>query len=194
MSTQLMSDALKDCRESQRYVNGERGTLMAVNVNSEIGQAEDMIRSYVQFGCAEIHAMGLYFKISAEMDNGLVDVSIPNVLQECIDKANEYQEDIAIYAGLRRDIMRKLLSMFDGGNKDMWCQAKHLGIAAMTLFEAYQASDDDPELLNMAYEANKAFVKAISRFLGVEVTDCAACLSDAIKGVTDNTFESKGEV
>lgn len=158
---------------------------MAVNTNSEVGQAEDLIRSYVQFGCAEIHAMGLYFKVTAEMENGLVDVSIPAVLNECLEKADAYQEDIATYAGLRRDIMRKLLSMFENGNKDMWCQAKHLGIASMTLFEAYQASDDDPELLNLAYEANKAFVKAVSRFLGVEITDCAACLSDALKGSTE---------
>lgn len=155
---------------------------MAKNRDSEVGMAEDLIRSYVQFGCAEIHAMGLYYKITAEMENGLVDVSIPKVLNECIEKADGYQQDIATYAGLRRDIMRQLLAMFENGNKDMWCQAKHLGIGAMTLFEAYEASDDDPVLLNLAYEANRAFVSAISRFLGVEITDCAACLSDALKG------------
>ena len=78
--------------------------------------------------------------------------------------------------------MRKLFGMFDG-DKDMWCQAKHLGIGAMTLFEAYQASDDDPELLNMALEANSAFVHAMSRFLGVEITNCSACFADSLKGV-----------
>ena len=163
---------------------------MSVNKDSEVGLAEDMMRSYVQFGCAEIHAMGLYYKTTAEMENGLVDVSVPNILQECIEKADAYQEDIETYANLRRSIMRKLMGMFENGNKDMWCQAKHLGIGAMTLFEAYQASDNDPELLNLAYEANKAFVKAISRFLGVEITDCSACLSDSLKGI-NNSFEHK---
>lgn len=156
---------------------------MAANPNSEIGQAEDLIRSYVQFGCAEIHAMGLYYKATAEMENGLVDVSDPDKLNEHIEKADDYQEDIETYANLRRSVMRVLLGMFGGGNKDMWCQVKHLGIGAMTLFEAYEASDDDPELLNLAYDANKAFIKAISRFLDVEITDCAACLSDALKGL-----------
>ena len=53
----------------------------------------------------------------------------------------------------------------------------------MTVFEAYEASDNDLELLNLAYEANKAFVSALSRFLGIELTDCAACFADSMKGV-----------
>lgn len=151
---------------------------------SEVGYAEDLIRSMVQFGCAEIHAKGLYEKATAELDNGLVDVTDQEVLNGQLEKLNGYKEDIETYANLRRGIMRKLMSMFDG-NKDMWCQIKHLGIGAMTLFEAYEGSDDDAELLLMAYEANQAFVSAVSRFLGIEWTDCAACLSDALKGVAN---------
>ena len=153
-----------------------------VNEFSEVGFAEDLIRSYVQFGCAEIHAMNLYYKSVAEMENGLIEVEDSDVLNAHIEKTDGYQEDIETYANMRRGVMRKLMSLFDG-NKDMWCQAKHLGIGAMTLFEAYEGSDNDPELLSMAYEANKAFVRAVSRFLGVELTDCAACLSDSLKGV-----------
>lgn len=156
---------------------------MAVNEFSEAGYAEDLIRSYVQFGCAEIHAMNLYYKSVAEMENGLIDVENPDTLNKHVEMTDDYQADIETYANLRRDVMRKLMSMFDNADKNMWCQAKHLGIAAMTLFEAYEGSEDDPELLNMAYEANKAFVRAVSRFLGVTITDCAACLSDALKGV-----------
>lgn len=156
---------------------------MAKNINSETGQAEDLIRSYVQFGCAEIHAKGLYEKATAELDNGLVDVSDPEVLEAQLAKVNGYREDINAYADLRRSIMRKLQSMFPDGDRNMWCQAKHLGIGVMTLFEAYEASDDDAELLSMAYEANRAFVKAMTRFLGVEISDCAACFADSLKGV-----------
>jgi hypothetical protein len=61
----------------------------------------------------------------------------------------------------------------------------------MTLFEAYQASDDDAELLHMAYEANEAFTNAMSRFLGVEITSCAACFADALKG-EDTQMKGKG--
>lgn len=151
------------------------------NNNAEVGYAEDLIRSYVQFGCAEIHAMTLYYKATAEAENGLIDVEDSEVLAKHIEKIEQYKEDIDSYANMRRNIMRKLFSMFDG-DKDMWCQAKHLGIGAMTLFEAYEGSDDDVELLTMAYEANKEFVKAMTRFIGVEITDCASCLSDVLKG------------
>lgn len=152
------------------------------NKNSEVGYAEDLIRSYVQFGCAEIHAMGLYFKTQAELENGLVDVTDKDILNATLEKSEQYKEDINTYANIRRRTMRKLMELFDG-NKDMWCQVKHLGIGAMCLFEAYEGSNDDVELLVMAYDANKAFVEAVTRFLGMELTDCAACLSDMLKGV-----------
>ena len=154
---------------------------MSKNSFSEVGIAEDLIRSYVQFGCAEIHAMGLFYKANAEIENGIIDVENQEMLQKHIEKVEQYRMDIETYANLRRAVMRGLFEMFKG-DKDMWCQAKHLGIGAMTLFEAYEASDDDINLLSMCIEANKAFTSAMSRFLGTEVTDCAACFADALKG------------
>ena len=156
---------------------------MATNLMSESGIAEDIIRSYVQFGCAEVHAKSLYEKTIAELNNGLIDVEDSEAVQKHLERAEMFKEDINDYANMRRDIMRKLLELFPTGDKSMWCQAKHLGIGMMTLFEAYQASDDDVELLHLAYQANEAFTKAMSRFLGVEITSCAACFADAIKGV-----------
>lgn len=156
---------------------------MGANKYSETGAAEDMIRSFVQFGAAEIHAMNLYYKTTAEMDNGLIDIENNEVLQKHLDKAEQYRKDIETYANLRRSVMRSLFEMFDG-DKDTWCLVKHLGIGAMTIFEAYEASDNNLELLNLAYEANKAFTEALSRFLGVEITSCAACFADAMKGVS----------
>ena len=155
------------------------------NTLSESGMAEDLIRSYVQFGCAEIHAKTLYEKTIAELNNGIVDVEDNEVVQNHLERAQMFRDDINTYAELRRGIMRKLLDMFPNGDKSMWCQAKHLGIGMMTLFEAYQASDDDAELLHMAYEANEAFTLAMSRFLGVEITSCASCFADALKGEDD---------
>ena len=160
---------------------------MAINDMSTSGYAEDLIRAYVQFGCAEIHAKGLYEKANAELENGLVDVSDGDVLEKQLEKLGQYKNDINNYANLRRKMMRKLFSLFEG-DRDMWCQVKHLGIGAMCLFEAYEGSEDDCDLLNMAYEANREFVSAMTRFLGMEVTSCAACLSDSLKGVDDATL------
>ncbi len=152
------------------------------NPMSETGIAEDLIRSYVQFGCAEIHAKSLYEKTIAELNNGIVDVTDAEIRTKHLERAEMFKGDINSYAEMRRNIMRKLLAMFPNGDKAMWCQAKHLGIGMMTLFEAYQGSDDDVELLHMAYEANEAFTLAMSRFLGVEISSCAACFADSIKG------------
>lgn len=157
---------------------------MSVNKNSEVGSAEDLLRAIVQMGAAEIHAMGLYYKTIAEMENGLVNIDDNEVLQKQIEKSEMYQEDIETYADLRRQMMNALMSMVgtDEANKDLWCMVKHLGLAMMQTFEAYENSDNNLELLNIAYESNKAFTKAVTRFLGIEITSCSACLSDALKG------------
>ena len=153
---------------------------MSKNTYSEIGIAEELIRSYVQFGCAEIHAVGLFYKANAEIENGMIDVSDSDILAKHAEKIEQYQKDIDTYANLRRSVMRCLFDMFNG-DKDMWCEAKHLGIGAMQLFEAYEASDNDMTLLMLCVEANKAFTHAMTRFLGTEVTDCASCFSDMLK-------------
>ena len=157
---------------------------MGRNKNSEVGAGEDLLRAVVQMGAAEIHAMGLYFKATAEMENGLVNVDDPEVLQKQIEKAEQYREDIETYAVLRRQMTNALKDMVgtEDANKDMWCMVKHLGLSMMQCFEAYENSDNNLELLNLAYEANKAFTKAVTRFLGMEISDCSACLSDALKG------------
>ena len=160
---------------------------MAINANTEVGAAEDLLRSIVQMGAAEIHAMGLYYKTTAELENGLVNVDDPSVLQRQLDKSNMYLEDIETYAKLRRRMTTALKDMVgtEDADKDLWCMVKHLGLSMMQCFEAYENSDNNVELLNLAYEANKAFTRAVTRFLGIEVTECSACLSDSLKSYSE---------
>ena len=150
------------------------------NPNSTSGVGEDIIRAFVQFGATEMHLKTLYEKTLAEMENGIINVEDPEVLNKHIEKVNSYREELIDVAQLRRRTMLILFEMFDG-DKDAWCLVKHLGIGAMTAFEAWQASDNDPELLDLWIDSNKAFTKAVTRFLGAEVGDCAACLSDFLK-------------
>ena len=79
-------------------------------------------------------------------------------------------------------MMSACFEMFDGGDRDVWCMVKHLGISNMCAWETWQASDDDPELLDIAIESNKLFTKYLTRFFGMEVSPCSACLSDALLG------------
>ena len=162
---------------------------MGKNKHSEVGAAEDLLRSIVQMGAAEIHAMGLYYKTTAEMENGLVNIDDNEVLQKHLEKAEMYREDIETYATLRRQMTLALFEMFEGGDKDLWCMVKHLGLSMMQCFEAYENSDNNLNLLNIAYEANKAFTRAVTRFLGIEISDCSACLSDALRGMKGDSKE-----
>lgn len=154
---------------------------MGVNKNSEVGLGEDLLRAIVQMGCAEVHAITLYFKAESQLEHGLVDVTDPDILRKTMEKADMFREDINTYADLRRRMTKALMNMFENNDPLLWCQIKHLGIAYYTALESYEASDDDPELLMLAYESYKAFAKAVTRFLGVEITECASCLSDALK-------------
>lgn len=160
---------------------------MARNELSSSGIAEDLIRAFVQVGCAEGHAKTLLEKCTAELENGLVE---HNEIQGQIDHINDLTDEINELAELRRGMMRYLHGMYPEGNKDYWCLIKHLGTASYTAFEVYQASDDDPDLLNLALEANKRFTKALTHFLGTEITECSACLSDFLSGTVET--DTKG--
>ena len=149
-----------------------------MNSHSSDGIAEDLIRSFVQMGCSEVHAKTLYEKAVGDLENK-VDGNDDDAVKKQVEKIDRHIKEIGEYASLRRKLMLYLFNMYDG-DKSYWCLVKHLGISAYTLFEAYQANED-PELLDLAMEANKAFTKALSAFLGTEITDCAACFADMLK-------------
>lgn len=160
---------------------------MAANIDSSSGIAEDLIRAIVQTGCAEVHAKTLLEKANAELEHGIIDVNEKRTVTEHLEHMNDLTEEITLLAALRRDMMRHLHSMYPDGDRDYWCMIKHLGVAAYCAFEVYQASDDDPELLEMALRANKRFIKALSHFLGAEPMACASCMADFLKGRKENT-------
>lgn len=155
------------------------------NEHSSSGIAEDMIRSFTQMACAEMHLKTLYEKTVAEMEHGLVDMTDMEVRQKQIAKANQYIEDIKTSANLRRRMMLSAFNLFENGDKDAWCMIKHLCIANMCAWESWQASDDDPDLLDIAMESNNLLTKYMTQFFGMEVTDCAACMADMLKGETN---------
>lgn len=151
------------------------------NIHSSDGLAEDLIRAFVQYGVAELHAKTLVEKAVAELEHGLIDnIDDPEVLNHQLDKIDRYKDMVNTYAELRRKTILYVYNMYNG-NKDVWCEIKHLGNAMFTIFEAYQASDNDAELERLWLDANSAFVKVLSEFLGKEITDCAACFADMMR-------------
>lgn len=146
------------------------------NKHSSDGIAEDMIRSFVQFGAAELHLKTLVEKCEARLRDGLADDADTEV-----KKLLEYQKQLNSVTELRRSMMLKTFEMYNG-DKDAWCLVKHLGTGMITAFEAAQASDFAPELYELWLRSNSEFTKALSEFLGTEITDCAACFADMLKG------------
>lgn len=149
------------------------------------GTAEDLIRSFTQIACAENHAKTILEKYEAQLENGLIDGNDPEAVNAQLEKINDIMLEINAMADLRRGVMHHLMTMYNG-DVDYWCMVKHLAVGAYCAFEAYQASDDDAELYGLYLEANKRFIKAMSHFLGVEITECAACFADALKTKGDD--------
>ncbi|EOL50653.1 hypothetical protein [Enterococcus caccae] len=155
------------------------------NKHSTDGIAEDLIRSFVQIASAEMHAKTLLEKRVSELENGLIDLEIE--LDSHLQKITEIKEEVTALAELRRADMLYLFELYGSrGDKEKWCTVKHLAIAMMTAFEAWQASNHDEALLSAALAKNKRFIKTLTQFLGVEVTECAACFADIIKGGEKN--------
>lgn len=144
------------------------------NEHSEAGIAEDLIRTITQLAVAETHAKTLYEKTMGEVERETLKP------EDAQDKLLLVMDQINCLAQTRRKVMLYLFNQFKG-DMAFWCEIKHLAIASYTLFEAYQASSNDVELLNLAYETQKEFTRALSAFLGMEITDCAACFSDMLK-------------
>lgn len=153
---------------------------MAENIHSTDGIAEDLIRSMVQIASAELHAKTILEKRVSELENGLVDLDDSS---KQLGKIAAAEAELIELAQIRREDMLFLFELYGSkGDKEKWCTVKHMAMASMTAFEAWQASNNDPQLQEMALKKNKLFIKSLSAFLGVEVTECASCFSDALKG------------
>lgn len=158
------------------------------NTNSTSGIAEDLIRSFVQVGCGELHLKTILEKRVSEIENGMIE---EKDIPKTIERINEIKEEISELAEIRRSQMLTLFNMFECGDKEMWCMVKHIGLASFTAWETYQASDDNAELLSQALDLNKQFIKYTSRFLGFEVEGCASCFSDMLKAEKGELDEPK---
>lgn len=152
------------------------------NRHSTDGLAEDLIRSLIQIASVEMHTKTLLEKRTSELENGLIDIEQEGILEAQLNKIAELKEEIHELAELRRNDMLYLFELYGStGEKEQWCTVKHLAIAMMTAFESWQASANEEELLSAYLKKNQLFIRAMSRFLGVEITECAACFADSLK-------------
>ncbi|MCL1925094.1 MAG: hypothetical protein FWF50_05875 [Defluviitaleaceae bacterium] len=149
------------------------------NIHATDGMSEDIIRSFVQLATLEMHMKTLLEKRVSELENGMLEET---EIEQQIETITALETDLHAIADIRRGDMLYLYEMYGSvGDKEQWCSVKHLAIAMMTSFEAWQASKQDDYLLMTALKKNRYFIKALSTFLGVELTECAACFADILK-------------
>ena len=145
------------------------------------GLSEDLIRAFQQAACAEGHYKTLIEKYNSEMENGLIDVEDDDVRNAHLEKLNGAIQELNELAEIRRAMMLHVMNRYEKADKSMWCVVKHLALSEYNAFEAYQASDNNAELLNIWLSMRGRFINAVTRWLGIEVTDCVACYEDAIR-------------
>lgn len=176
---------------------------MATIIND--GLVEDLIRTFQQLACTEGHLKTLIEKYQSEIQNRLIEVEdeaelkalaeklevepkdVNDVLRKAhIVKLNDTIDELNDLAELRRAVMLRVMNAYPAADKNWWCTVKHLSMASYCAFEAYQASDNDAVLLNIWLATNARFVNAMTHWLGTEITSCAACFSDILKGEKGN--------
>lgn len=149
------------------------------NTHASNGIAEDIIRSFVQIAGAELHLKTSIEKMTSEIETCVID---DEHVTEYVQQIEDVKEEVIELARIRREEMLYLFKLYgEKGNKDYWCVVKHNAMSMYTAWEAWQASDNDPELLDFALDLNKCLIKSITKFLGVEVTQCASCFTDILK-------------
>lgn len=161
------------------------------NVHSTDGIAEDLIRSFTQLAVTEMHCKTLLEKRFSELDNGLINIDDNETIKNHLSKIDDIHEMLSNLASARRSDMLMLYKMYgENGDKEQWCLVKHLAISSMTAFECFQAVNNESEfygeLLENALNKNKMFINSLSKFIGVEITECASCFADILKAKKEN--------
>ena len=157
-----------------------------INKESSVGITEDIITNIMHLGASEYHLEILVRKYEDQMKFWYHDGSPEFQSQEDIDNVIQLEAKLAEVIMLlkstteaRREVMRALKAQGNGtGNPDVWCLLKHLLVATITAFEAWQVDLANENVKSIFVEQSRLANQVIAMFLGYEVTPCSACLTD----------------
>lgn len=158
-----------------------------MNKDSSVGITEDMITNIMNLTASEYHLNILVRKYEDKLEywyNGGVPGDETEA-QEVADletniKATELMLKQVTEA--RRDAMKVLKGLAKpSGNPDAWCLLKHVLVATITAFEAWQVELTDIKMKQVFLEQSRIANQVLAMFLGYEVTPCSACLTDQLE-------------
>lgn len=160
-----------------------------VNKNSSVGITEDMITNIMHLGASEYHLEILIRKYEDQIkfwynqDNPDIQTEEDRIaIYDAQEKVNQLTMTLQQVTEQRRGAMTLLKSQAnENGNPDMWCLLKHVLVAVITSFEAWQVDIANDKVKFVFLEQSRVANQVLAMFLGYEVTPCSACLTDQLK-------------
>lgn len=160
-----------------------------VNKNSSVGITEDMITNIMHLGASEYHLEILIRKYEDQIkfwynqDNPDIQTEEDRIaIYDAQEKVNQLTMTLQQVTEQRRGAMTLLKSQAnENGNPDMWCLLKHVLVAVITSFEAWQVNIANDKVKFVFLEQSRVANQVLAMFLGYEVTPCSACLTDQLK-------------
>ena len=160
-----------------------------VNKNSSVGITEDMITNIMHLGASEYHLEILIRKYEDQIkfwynqDNPDIQTEEDRIaIYDAQEKVNQLTMTLQQVTEQRRGSMTLLKSQAnENGNPDMWCLLKHVLVAVITSFEAWQVDITNDTVKFVFLEQSRVANQVLAMFLGYEVTPCSACLTDQLK-------------
>ena len=162
---------------------------MTVNKNSSVGITEDIITNIMHLGASEYHLEILIRKYEDQIkfwynqDNPEIQSEEDKIsVFDAKDKVNQLTMTLQQVTEERRRVMTLLKTQAnDNGNPDLWCLLKHVLVAVITSFEAWQVDFANDNVKFVFLEQSRVANQVLAMFLGYEVTPCSACLTDQLK-------------
>ena len=159
------------------------------NKDSSVGITEDIITNIMHLGASEYHIEILIRKYEDQIkfwyNDGQPEFQSTGDLENIINLENKLGELTIVLKSVtdeRREAMRLLKAQStEEGNPDVWCLVKHVLIAVITAFEAWQVDLSDVNVKRAFIEQSRVANQVIALFLGYEVTPCSACLTDQME-------------
>ena len=159
------------------------------NKNSSVGITEDIITNIMHLGASEYHLEILIRKYEDQikywynLDNPEFQTEEDKIaIFDARYKVYQLTQLLQSTTAERRNAMLLLKSQAnEKGNPDMWCLLKHVLVATITAFEAWQVDLANDKVKLAFLEQSRVTNQVLAWFLGYEVTPCSACLTDQLK-------------
>lgn len=162
--------------------------MVLVNKNSSVGITEDIITNIMHLGASEYHLEILVRKYEDQIKywykQGQEDQTEEDriAVYDTKERVHQITNTLQQVTEQRRRAMVLLKGQANEmGNHDLWCLLKHVLVAVITSFEAWQVDLANDDVKSVFIEQSRVANQVLAMFLGYEVTPCSACLTDQLK-------------